>query len=263
MTAGVEYRVVAFNRAENHSNRVHSTEFARSVGFRAGLVPGVDVFAYLAHAVCEAWGLDWLQGGGLEARFARPVYGGDQLTVRAEAAGVGLALQVVDASGEVCATGSAERDLAEPGPDPDQWPVRPLPHPPPPATRAALEAMPALGGIEETFTAESAREQLAEVRETLEDFSERRIVHPGHLLRLTDSILAANVELPPWMHVSSRARFFAPVHWEDTVTARARLASLFERKGHHFVQLDVLALRGDQPVMRVDPYTAIYRPAFV
>ena len=120
-----------------------------------------------------------------------------------------------------------------------------------------------LGTLEETFTAESARQQLAEVGETLADFADERVVHPGHLLRLADSILSANVELPPWMHVSSRAAFFAPVHWGDTVSVRARLVSLFEKKGHSFVQLDVLALRGDQPVMRVDPYTAIYRPAFV
>jgi hypothetical protein len=32
-------------------------------GFSSGLVPGVDVLAYLAHGGVEAWGAEWLGGG--------------------------------------------------------------------------------------------------------------------------------------------------------------------------------------------------------
>ena len=46
------------------------------------------------------------------------------------------------------------------------------------------------------------------------------------------------------------------------LSVRARLVDLFERKGHRFVQLDVLILGSAGPVARVMPYTAIYQPAF-
>jgi acyl dehydratase len=259
---GSNYKVTAINRAEQHPNLVHNTEFARSVGYRSGLVPGVDVFAHVAHAVSVVWGLDWLSGGGLEVRFIRPVYEGDQLTVATEADGDRLQLQV-RTEAEICATGTAERAAYLAPVDPGEWPLRPLPAEPPTATRETFEATPVLGTLEETFAEEKARAQLSEVQESLSAFVEQRVVHPGHLLRLADSILSANVALPPWMHVSSRATFFTPVHWGDTVSARARVVSLFEKSRHQFVQLEILAFRGPEPVMRVNPYTAIYRPAFV
>lgn len=259
----MEYVVTAFNRAANHQNRIHDPELARSFGFRGGLVPGVDVFAYMAHPVCAAWGLEWVRHGLMEARFSRPVYDGDRLTVVAAPAGERLELQVVNAAGDICAAGAAGPGPDEPPPDPAGWPEEPLPEPPPPATREAFEARPVLGSTTVTIGEAEARAQLAEVRETLPIFEEQRVVHPGHLLRLADSVLAANVSLPPWMHVSSRALFFGTAGWGDRLSVRARVTALFEKKGHRFVQLDVLAIRGTEPVMRVAPYTAIYRPTFV
>ncbi len=259
----MEYLVTAFNRAADHENRIHDPELARSFGFSGGLVPGVDVFAYMAHPVCEAWGLEWMHRGLMEARFSRPVYDGDRLTVRATEAGDRLELQVVNAAGEICAAGSAGPGPDEPPPDPTAWPEEALPEPRPPATRQAFEARPVLGSTTVTIGEAEARAQLDEVRETLPVFEAQRVVHPGHLLRLADGVIAANVSLPPWMHVSSRAFFFRPAGWDDRLSVRARVTALFEKKGHRFVQLDVLAVRGTEPVMRVAPYTAIYRPSFV
>jgi hypothetical protein len=252
----VEYRVVAFNRAVASANAVHDPEFARRVGFKDGLVPGVDVFAYMAHPPLEAWGIDWLREGALEARFAQPVYDGDALEVRFADGRV----EVVNGDGATCATGTAERRHGDGAPDPDHWPLAPLPETPPPAAPEAFG--PVLGSLETVFSERDAREQLDEVREASPLYVEERAVHPGQLLRLADSILAANVELPPWMHVSSRARFFDVAHWDERVSTRARLLDLFEKKGHRFVQLDVLVTGPRGPVMRVAPYTAIYRPAW-
>jgi acyl dehydratase len=252
----VGYRVVAFNRAVVSANPVHDPEFARRVGFKDGLVPGVDVFAYMAHPVAEAWGIDWVREGALEARFAQPVYDGDDLEVRFADGPV----EVVNGEGMACATGTAERRHGDPRPDPDAWPLAPLPDRPPPAAPDAFK--PVLGSLEIVFSEDDALGQLEEVRERSRLFVEHRAVHPGQLLRLADSILAANVELPPWMHVSSRARFFDLAHWGERLSTRARLRDLFEKKGHRFVQLDVLVAGPRGAVMRVDPYTAIYRPAW-
>lgn len=253
----MEHRLVAYNRAPDSPNRVHDPDFARTVGFQGGLVPGVDVFAYMAHPPAAAWGLEWLRRGALEARFAQPVYDGDELTV----AFAGGRVDVVNQAGEVCASGTAEQRIDDAPPVAEGWPEGGLPDPRPAAAPEAFP--PVLGSTLTTFTEADARQQLEDVRETLDLFVRERVLQPGHLLRLADSILMANVELPPWMHVSSRARFFDLAHWDEPLSTRARVRDLFEKKGHRFVQLDVLVVGPRGPVMRVDPYTAIYRPAWV
>jgi acyl dehydratase len=263
VTSTSESTLVAYNRAAvGNPNPVHDPEFARSVGFKGGLVPGVDVFAYLVRAPMDAWGSRWLGEGGLEARFVNPVYDGDSITIRASQSESRMKIEAVNAAGVVCATGAAEGRIAEPPPDPDRWPEKPLPDVLLPATPEALAASPVLGSLLVSVTEEDGRQQLADVREPSDLYTRERIVHPGHLLRFADSILAANVLLPPWMHVSSRARFFNVVHWGEQLTVRAMRGELFEKKGHRFVQLDVLVAGAKGPVLRVEPYTAIYAPAW-
>jgi acyl dehydratase len=255
--------LVAYNRAAvDNPNLVHDADFARSVGFRDGLVPGVDVFSYLVRAPLSAWGPDWLRVGGLDARFAHPVYDGDPISIRAARTDPTMEIEAVHADGTVCARATAERKIAEPPPDPGRWAEVALPDSPTAATPAALGGIAELGSLLVSVSEEDARQQLADVREPSDVYARERIVHPGHLLRFADSILAANVALPPWMHVSSRARFFGTAHWGDQLRVHAIRGELFERKGHHFVQLDVLVAGSNGPVLRVEPYTAIYRPAW-
>src|SRR5260370_20070842 len=80
-TALAPYRVTARNTAIASDNKIHDDAVARRFGFAGGLVPGVDVYAYLTHAPAEAWGLDWLERGTMQGRFTSPVYEGDTITV--------------------------------------------------------------------------------------------------------------------------------------------------------------------------------------
>jgi len=43
------HSLVAFNTATASANKIHDDTVAASLGFRGGLVPGVDVYAYLCH----------------------------------------------------------------------------------------------------------------------------------------------------------------------------------------------------------------------
>ena len=257
------HEVVAYNRAAEHENKVHDPEFARRAGFRGGIVPGVDVFAYMTRPVVEEWGVDWLRRGGFETRFTSPVYDADRLRVEAErGADSTLRVTVTNRSGESCATGTALQSPVEP-PDVAGFADVGLPARRLDPTPEAIATRPVFGSIEMELGEAEARQHLEEVREELPVYALERIVHPGHLLRAADGIIAANIELPPWMHVGSRASFYDLVHWGDRLSVRARVVDLFEKKGHRFVRLDVLLVRGDRAVMRVDPYTAIYRPAFL
>jgi acyl dehydratase len=243
---------------------MHHPDYARSLGFAGGIVPGVDVYAYLTRPVVDFWGLDWLEGGGMDVRFLKPVCDGDLLTIEAQTVGDDqLELEARQEDGEVCATGSARLYPGDDALDLDRYQPAPLPAEPPPADEANFRGRPVLGSLEVAVSAEESAAQLREVGEQLELYARHRIVHPGHLLRFADRILLENFSLPPWMHVSSSPRHFAVAHVGEPLSVRANLVDLFERKGHRFVQLDVLILGPSGPVARVMPYTAIYRPAFL
>jgi acyl dehydratase len=79
-----ERTLVAFNTATASENKIHADDVAGRFGFTGGLVPGVDVFAYMAEAPVALWGRDWLSRGRIRARFGKPVYDGDDTTVTAK-----------------------------------------------------------------------------------------------------------------------------------------------------------------------------------
>ncbi len=79
------------------------------------------------------------------------------------------------------------------------------------------------------------------------------------ILRTCNWLLTHNVVLGPWIHVGSTLNNFAAARVGQTLTARARVAGNYEKKGHRFVDLDALVLADGAPVARIT-HTAIYRP---
>src|SRR5271154_1171705 len=78
MTASLEtYRVSAYNTSKLSENKIHDDTVARKFGFSGGLVPGVDVLAYMIHVPVRKWGRAFLERGVIEARFVKPVYDGE------------------------------------------------------------------------------------------------------------------------------------------------------------------------------------------
>ena len=125
------YSVVAFNTATASANKIHDDEVAASLGFRGGLVPGVDVYAYLCHPPAARWGREWLVHGTMRARFHVPVYDGNEAHISSPD---GERLELHDDEGGLCAAGAAT--LGEPvtPPNVDDWPDVPQTSSPPPAS---------------------------------------------------------------------------------------------------------------------------------
>ena len=215
MTALV-HRVRAVNESRS-PNLVHDDEFARRLGFKGGLVPGATVYGYMAVLPERRWGAAWRAGGTMSARFARPFYDGEEVTVTASGDGDELVLEARNPEGEVCATGRAGAADAGPAPDPGGYPA-----PEPPAERR-----PPLEVAE--------GDALGVLRTALR-------LEPAWPARLGNEVLAASVALPPWIHVETRTRHVADVHDGEPVEVRALVAGAWERRGHHFVDLDVLVL---------------------
>ena len=86
------------------------------------------------------------------------------------------------------------------------------------------------------------------------------MVHPGQLLRLCNLVLRENVVLPPWIHTGSKVTNFGVARVGDRLSARARVAANYERKGHRLVDLDVAIIANGQTVIAQVLHTAVYRP---
>ena len=243
-------RLQAFLADPNAENQVHSPVVARTFGFGGGLVPGVDVYAYLTRPVVERWGLDWLRHGWGELRLLKPVYGADELEIAFEDDRV----TATKMNGELCATlavgleGTAEQ--------PPGLEERPLPARRYEASEASFR-LHGFGTYKQTVTEEQARRHLQDVLEILPIYEGEAILHPAHLLRFANTAISATYRLGPWLHVGSPIQHAGLVARGQEVEARAELIDCFEKKGHRFVELDV------QVTGARIRHTAIYEPAFV
>ena len=217
-------------------NPVHDDDFARRLGFRGGLVPGVDVYAYMARLPESAWGAEWRRAGSMWARFVKPVYDGEEVVVTGAGEDGELELELRNPEGEVCAVGGAARRAEGPPPAGSAYPAAPLPERRAPP--AFVEGH-VLGSLEVAL----------ELRDG---------AWPA---RLANDLLTANVELPPWMHVESRVRHLDVAVRGERAWVRGRVSGLWERRGHRFVALDVLVVDGRERGLASLTHVAIYELA--
>ncbi len=252
------YTVNAYNTAKDAENKIHDDTVAQRFGFRGGLVPGVDVYAYMTHLPMRRFGRAWLERGRAECRFIKPVYDGEDATVTATEAAHGLDLHV-ESGGIVCAGGQASLPAAAPAPRLDGTPPPSPPATRPPANEATLASGTVFGIQPLVVTAEFAATYLRDLRETEPLYAAESLVHPGLILRTCNWALTHNVALGPWIHVGSTVRHFAAAAVGDELTVRATVAANYERKGHRFVELDALVVANGRTVVARIGHTAIYR----
>lgn len=259
-----EYHVRAVNNAAESENKIHEDSVAKQYGFRGGLVPGVTDYAYLTRPALDAFGPSWLERGTMSARFNAPIYDGDLVTCRATALdSQTLELAALDSDGQLCAPGMATL--------PGRMPEPPLIDDFPPHESPARDARPdagerslavgtMLGSVEVDCTVEAAAEFAIAVPDDHPIYhGPSAVVHPGFVIRFANSALDRNVRLGPWIHVSSETQHFGIARLGDHLSTRARVMGLFEKKGHHFVTLDVATFaNGERPIQRVI-HTSIYR----
>jgi acyl dehydratase len=258
-TALGHYRVAAFNTSRDSDNPIHDDAVARSFGFAGGLVPGVDVYGYMTHFPVARWGAAWLERGTAECRFLKPVYDGETATVGAAETEDGLDL-TVECRGEVCAVGHAglpPRTAQTSAP----FAAPPLPPAVRPEADAATLAVGTLFAIRSvTVDAQESERYLSDLRESLPLYRRAGLVHPATIAGLGNWALKDNVALGPWMHVGSRIEHFAAARIGDELTATARVTANYEKRGHRFVDLDVLVYTcGTMPVARL-AHVSIWRP---
>ncbi|HXJ84654.1 MAG TPA: hotdog fold domain-containing protein [Candidatus Methylomirabilis sp.] len=261
------YRVSAQMPADPVENKIHEDALAQAMGFRGGLVPGVTVYAWMTHPIVEALGTAWLERGTFSARFAKPVYFGEDVDVRATMverteASMTFQVRVVDGRGETCATATLGLPRESPRGTPvvSTYPVAPLPDERPLVSRTLLASRSVLGTPELMLDEAAAQAFLERVREPLAIYREAGgPAHPGLYLDLANRTLNRNVRVSPWIHVESQGRHLSVARVGERIEARAKVAGLFERKGHEFVELDILLVaEGARPIASIR-HVAIYQ----
>ena len=255
------YQVVAFNAAKLSENKMHDDTVARRFGFTGGLVPGVDVFAYLSHAPLAHWGRAYLERGHMTGRFGRPLYEGETATVTALERDGGLDV-TIESQGIVC--GTAHATLAPAAPAPvlaDFGEGTPPAHEDrPPADLQSYRPGAWLGIHPFVFSADQQAAYLKEISEQDPLYVEQGILHDGTLLRACNLALTHNARMGPSLHVGSALQHLATGRVGDEISVRAQVLRNYENKGHQFVELDVLVVANrTTPIARV-AHTAIYEP---
>lgn len=257
----LNHQLIAFNTAKDSENRMHDDVTAQRFGFVGGLVPGVEVYAYMTRPAVAHWGPEWLARGWLSARFNQPVYDGEATDVNAKMAADGQMTIEVRVGEKLCATGRAGLQASAPVPGLAALPYQPLPagdqRP-----LASFENLPdgkVLGAVDFDCTPSALADYLGWVSDDLPLYQGGGHVHPGLILRLANAALKDNVLLGPWIHVGSSAQHFAPADSGDKLQARAKVAASYEKRGHRFVDLDVIVSRADDLIAEIS-HTAIFEP---
>jgi hypothetical protein len=260
MTTRLEiYRVEAYNTAKLSENKMHDDTVARRFGFSGGLVPGVDVMAYMMHLPVRHWGRAFLERGLIEARFVKPVYDGEITDIRGEESDGVISIEV-ESRGELCATGTASLPAAAPSFSIANYPETAPVTEREPVSVTSYQAGQWLGSMPRSWVGEAADEYLNEVRERDTIYSREGLGHPGTLQRVMNKVLVDNAIMGPWIHVGSRMQLLSAARSGDEIAARARVTDNYEKKGHRFVELDALVVGNGTTPLAHCRHVAIYQP---
>ena len=261
-------KIVGNNYAEDHDNKIHSDEVAAQFGFRGGLVPGVGVYAYLTYPVVEAMEVEWLRRGAMSAKFLKPIYHGEEVTVKGiikSPEPVCLNLELFDAGGNLCAVGEATLPANLTEINPENFPHQILPSldERPAARLVNLPVGKILGSLDwELNLAEIEKKFLLDVGATLPIFfGATAVCHPAFYLAQANEILMANVMLGPWIHTGSTVQHYSiPVNG-DRLSMRGKVLECYERRGHEMVVLELGIFAEDSHPIAHIKHSAIVRLA--
>jgi len=253
------YHVKAYNTSKLSENKIHDDAVARRFGFSGGLVPGVDVLAYMLHLPVAKWGRAFLERGLIEARFLKPVYDGEIADVIGIESDGAVSIEVESRS-ELCANGTASLPASAPTFALNDFTEVAAVAERKPVNENSYQGGKPLGTLPRSWAGEEAAEYLRDIRERNEIYTREGLGHPGLLQRVMNKVLVDNAILGPWIHVGSRMQLLSAARTGDELTARAKVTGNYEKKGHRFVELDALVVaNGNTPVAHCW-HIAIYQP---
>ena len=215
------WSVIAQNLPEHARNPIHTDAGAQAAGFPRALVAGVTTYAYLTHPLLAGWGRSWLERGGAEVRFRRPVYDGDVLRCEPAIDGDGVLVSAItDEPEQPRALFAAVRDARLAAPS---WTMRdgePLPvH-------------------EVELAGEWGSDYGERAGDDLDLYARSGLVHPAVWPALANSVVHADVARGAWIHTRSIVRHHALAPAGSVAHVHAVVVRRFQSHGERAV-LDV------------------------
>ncbi|WGF88568.1 hypothetical protein [Marinivivus vitaminiproducens] len=263
--AGTRQVPIRLDDSPAYKGSVHDDAVARRMGFKAALIPGVFVYGHMSRIAVDAWGADWVRQGGMRARFRRPVYNGDVLTIEAGEAALAdgalrATLRARNEEGEEVAEGWL--GLPEAAPEPpalERCPILAMPE-----SRTAVEAgglVPGtrIGTHQAVLTEEALRTSLAAFDETHPLYAAHGFAHSGCLVRLAMADTNRNFRFPgAVVFVTVESQHFAPVFPGQRIATSGTVTAVYERNGRHYFDSDEVLIADGGTVAARFLRTSIY-----
>jgi acyl dehydratase len=226
-----------------YKGSIHDDAVARARGYKAALVPGAFVYGHMGRVAVEAWGLVWLERGGMGASFRRPVYNGDRLTISASALSGDAdmrrsAVIVTNGDGEEVASGwIGLPDLPPPLPDLLAFVALPRLDTPPSVAIGRLKPGTPLTTAGRVLTEEDFRRSLSAFEERHPLHARDGVVHPGCLMRLAMGDTHNSFRPPSAVVLTGvEAQHFGTVRPGERLTTVGTIADIWVRNGKHYFQ---------------------------
>jgi hypothetical protein len=261
-----EHRIKASIDLADSGNQIQNDEYAQRCGFRAGLVPGAAIFAYMSRPLVEFLGKDWLERGAAEVRFIRPVYEGEDIRITGTVSSLTkdgilvLDSSAINSQGTVCGTGEARLPPGQLAPEPSrrEYPSGPdMLHRP--ISLESLRVGDPLSPLTADFTWNIHWQYC---RKSIRDHHPmyEKTLHPAWLVNCASRLLAANYSVLAWIEVSCNVQHFHAQEEECVIETRGRIQDKFERDGDHYIVLDIAVFSPDRCLATIR-YSAIFRIA--
>lgn len=218
------WSIEAVNLAEHADNPVHTVEGGLAAGYAGAVVAGTTVYAYATRPIAEAWGVEWVTGGGLEVWFRGPVLADDVVTV-----GGGPQEVTATVGDRVCVRLTPEQQAGVP-PEPKGVRLDPL-----------VEEM------NETWVGYAGR-----CGEDLALYAAQNLVHPVVWPSLANRVFTRQLVDGPWVHTRSRIRHLAPVRPGSVVVVESWQTDRFMTRAGERAVVDMRMSVDDEPVVAVE-----------
>lgn len=243
--------VLRMDDSPRYRGTIHDDAVARAHGYRAALVPGAFLYGHFSRVAVELWGLDWIERGSLGARFRRPVYKGDRVTIemQPDPGSDRIELTLRDSEGEVAADGWVAPPAHRRPPDPAEWPLLSLPDPRPAIAPGGMRVGMRSGTAGAVASQADIEESLRAFDETHPIYAREGIAHPGFGMRFAMSEVARSFNWPgPMVLTACEGEHFGLLRAGQRLETSGVAAECHEKRGRHYVITHEMLLADGRPV---------------
>ena len=234
-------------------NPIHGEDGASSAGYAGALVAGVRTYGWVAEAVVEVLGPNWLVDGWADVTLRRPLFAGDVVTIAVGPAASSLsgsdaieAWAVSAAVGDrVVLDGTVGLGTASWAVDIDPPKSGPSLGPPDSRPTYTIDTAPVglpLRPLGTYVSVQDARHACLDALGQTESRVPKDRLHPWFLAARMAPLTRHNFTYGPTIHVRTQIQHRGPARAEQEVVVGARIVDVYDRKGHGYQVLDGLVV---------------------